>query len=103
MPKKHGPLLKLDKDVAEWAFGRQTGRPTISRRAGRQISDVVGVNEDLGTDLFHVALVGGLIWGVAKLVASPKNPSQFVAAPPRLPQTAVVHPFVLPLTLPPTR
>jgi len=57
MARKLHPLVKFDKDVAEKLLGHSPGRPTISRRAGRQLGDALGVSDDAGTDLFHVGLV----------------------------------------------
>ena len=57
MARKLHPLLKLDKDVTEWAFGHKKGRPTISGRAGRPIGRALGIGPKAGTDVFHGALV----------------------------------------------
>lgn len=63
MARKHSALLKLDKDLAEGLFGHRRGRPTISRRAGKQIGRALGVGTEAGTDIFHLVLLGvGLKW-----------------------------------------
>jgi hypothetical protein len=68
MAQKHGPMLKLDKDIAEKVFGHRPGRPTMSRRAGRQIADAFGIGEHAGTDLFHAGLFAVGLFALAKVV-----------------------------------
>lgn len=70
MARKHGPLLKLNKQIAEDVFGHQRGRPTLSRRAGRHIGRALGVHEETGTDLFH----GGLVVTALALLAKAGKP-----------------------------
>jgi hypothetical protein len=67
MARKHGQLLKVDKDIAEKVWGHQPGRPTISRRAGRGLADAFGMHEDAGTDLFHVGLLVGAFFAKSVL------------------------------------
>lgn len=81
MPK-HGPLLKLDKDIAELLFGHSPGRPTISRRAGRLVARALGVHEDTGTDLFHFGLLVGAL-GFLKGQSS-RTPRNALPPPPGL-------------------
>jgi hypothetical protein len=64
--RKHGPLFKADKKIAEVLFGHSPGRPTISRRAGRHVAAAIGVSEDAGTDLFHGALIAGAVALIVK-------------------------------------
>lgn len=77
MPK-HGPLLKLDKDIAEQLFGHSPGRPTISRRAGRHIARALGVHEETGTSLFHF----GLFVGALALLKRRNHPRISAPLPP---------------------
>ena len=66
MSKKLHPLIKLDKSIAEFLLGHSPGRPTLSRRAGRNIGSALGVSEDTGTGLFHGALLVGALTAVFK-------------------------------------
>lgn len=60
-----GPLLTLDRDLAELLLGPRPGRPTISRRVGAVIGRAIGVDVATGTALFHTGLfVAGAFFAV---------------------------------------
>lgn len=50
-------IIRINKRIAQKAFGGRPGRPTISRRAGGHIGSAVGVSGETGTMIFHVALL----------------------------------------------
>jgi hypothetical protein len=69
MPRRLGPITRKNKDVAEFVFGNAPGRPTFSRRTGRVLSEVNGI-DDTCVDLFHLCLIlGGAAGGAAWLDA----------------------------------
>lgn len=72
VPRRLHPIVRLNKDVAEYFAGHSAGRPTISRRTGRIMSDVTGLHEDTCVDLFHLAL-GVAAIAVVKSTVAPKQ------------------------------
>jgi hypothetical protein len=73
MPKKLDPITRINKDVAEYFAGHAPGRPTISRRTGRALSDLTGFDEDLCVHGFHAALFLAGVWGLTSLAPKRTN------------------------------
>lgn len=60
------PIIAANKDIAETLFGYRHGRPTISRRAGRQIARATGWKVQTSVDVFHAGLAVLVLAGLAK-------------------------------------
>ena len=80
MAKRLHPLIALNKDVAEAAFGHEKGLPTFSQRFGRPMGRALGIGPHKGVDLFHMLLFVG---GAAALLksASSKTPKTAFGGP----------------------
>ncbi len=75
MPKRLDPITRINKDLAEYVAGHSPGRPTISLRTGRVLSNLTGLHEDTCVDAFHLLLVaGGAAWLKAKVAKRPARP-----------------------------
>lgn len=70
MARRHNPIIKINKALAEKLFGHYPGRPTFSQRAGRHIGDTVNISHDTGTDMVHFGLILG---GVALIFVGLAN------------------------------
>jgi len=54
-------LLELDRDLSQVFFGKQHGRPTVSRVAARAISRQTGWSVSGSSNAFHGLLVLGVL------------------------------------------